>query len=254
MAANSKGRFVWYDLMTTNPAAAPAFYAPVTGWGTQTWDGPMPYTMWTNKGTPIGGIMQVQNPSAPPHWLAYISSPNVDETIKQGVELGGRVIAPPADIPNVGRYAVAADPQGAVFAAFTPLDSSSSRNGTESQAGEFSWHELASHDMPAAFRFYERLFGWEKMSDFDMGEMGTYQMYGRDGMTLGGMFNKPPQLPVSAWLYYVQVPDVQRAAETVKQQGGQVVHGPMEVPGGDWIAQCLDPQGAMFAVHAKKSA
>jgi predicted enzyme related to lactoylglutathione lyase len=69
---------------------------------------------------------------------------------------------------------------------------------------------------------------------------------------LGGMFNKPPQMPVSAWLYYVQVPDVQRAAETVKQHGGQIVQGPMEVPGGDWIAQCLDPQGAMFAVHARQ--
>jgi uncharacterized protein len=249
--AKPRGRFVWYELLVRNPNAAPGFYSPVTGWGTMPWDGPTPYTLWTVNGAPIGGIMQLPNESAAPCWLAHISTPHVDDTVKQATDLGAKVMAPASDIPTVGRFAVLADPQGAAFAVFTPEKEAPGHEG-EAALGEFSWHELASHDSPAAFRFYERLFGWEKMSEMDMGELGTYQMFGRNGVMLGGMFNKPPDMPVSAWVYYVNVADVNRAVDAVKQGGGQVIQGPMEVPGGDWIAQCIDPQGAVFAVHAKK--
>ena len=80
-----------------------------------------------------------------------------------------------------------------------------------------------------------------------------YQMFSRNGVMLGGMFNASPQMPAPpGWLHYVLVDDVNRAVEAVTSGGGQVLNGPMEVPGGDWIAQCTDPQGAMFAVHARK--
>jgi uncharacterized protein len=83
--------------------------------------------------------------------------------------------------------------------------------------------------------------------------MGIYQMYGRNDLPLGGMYNKPAQMPgPPAWLHYIMVDDVPRAVEATKANGGQIVNGPMEVPGGDWIATGVDPQGAMFAVHAKK--
>ena len=84
----------------------------------------------------------------------------------------------------------------------------------------------------------------------DIGDMGTYQIYGRGAHPLGGMFNRPADMPRSAWLHYVRVSDVTAAAERVTELGGQVIRGPMEVPGGDMIAQCMDPQGAMFAVHS----
>jgi uncharacterized protein len=70
---------------------------------------------------------------------------------------------------------------------------------------------------------------------------------------MGGMFNKTAEMPgPPAWTHYVMVDSVDRAVDAVKARGGQVLVGPMEVPGGDWIAQCMDPQGAVFAVHAKK--
>jgi uncharacterized protein len=249
-----RGRFVWFDLMTTDPAAVPAFYSAVAGWGTQAWDGPMPYTMWTLGDKPIGGIMQVPDPSMPASWLASISTPNVDATVKEAEGLGARVISAPDDIPTIGRYAVLADPQGATFAVFMANGEAPGHEGPPA-VGEFSWHELATHDSPAAFRFYERLFGWEKTTSADMGELGMYHMYGRNGIELGGMFNKPPMMPgPPAWLHYIMVDDVQRAIDAVKANGGQVLMGPHEVPGGDLIAQCLDAQGAAFALHAKKKA
>jgi hypothetical protein len=70
---------------------------------------------------------------------------------------------------------------------------------------------------------------------------------------LGGMFNKTPEMPAPPhWLYYVRVDDVDRVAGEVPKAGGTVLNGPMDVPGGDRIAQCMDPQGAAFAIHHTK--
>jgi predicted enzyme related to lactoylglutathione lyase len=255
---SARGRFVWYDLMTTDPEAAKAFYTAVAGWGTEVWENPgMSYTMWTANGKPMGGTMALPVEAAAggarPHWLAYVDVPDVDATVERARELGAAVMVPPRDIPTVGRYSVLADPQGAVIAAFTPEQRQPEPEGMP-PVGEFSWHELATTDPEAAFAFYSELFGWEKTSDFDMGAMGLYQMYGRNGKTLGGIFRKPAEMPgPPAWLYYARVADVDAAIEAARQQGGQVLMGPKEVPGGDLIAQLLDPQGGMFAVHQSKS-
>ena len=251
--AKPRGRFVWFDLMTTDPDKAIGFYTKVAGWGTAPWEGPMPYTMWMNSGAPIGGVMQLPpEAGAPPHWIGYISTPDTDATAKQATDLGAKVLVQPTDIPTVGRYAVLNDPQGATFAVFTPGDNTPGHEGPPAP-GEVSWHELATKDHPAAYRFYQTLFGWEKTTAMDMGEMGMYQMFGRNGVELGGMFDKPAEMPgPPAWLYYILVDDLQRAIDVAAGLGGQVLNGPMEVPGGDMIAQCMDPQGAVFAVHAKK--
>ena len=67
----------------------------------------------------------------------------------------------------------------------------------------------------------------------DMGEGGMYQMYGRGAHPLGGMFNRPPEMPWSSWLFYITVSDVNAAVDKVKALGGQILNGPMEAPGGD---------------------
>ncbi|MEO6195030.1 MAG: VOC family protein [Thermoanaerobaculia bacterium] len=254
---STRGRFVWYDLMTTDLEGAKAFYTAVMGWGTQVWDA-MAYTMWTAGETPMGGIMKLPDEAvaggARPHWLSHVAVPDVDATIARARELGATVMAPPTDIPTVGRYSIFTDPQGALIAAFTPVSSMPETDGMP-PVGEFSWHELATADPEAAVRFYTELFGWEMMSDFDMGAMGVYRIFGRRGTTMGGIFRKPAEMPgPPAWLHYARVADVNAAVEAVKQQGGQVLNGPMEVPGGDWVAQILDPQGGASAVHQVKSA
>ena len=256
---SSRGRFVWYDLMTSDPNAAAGFYTKVAGWGTQQWDTQgvgMPYTMWTVKETPIGGMMPLPTELSgqmPPHWLAYVAVANVDETAKQAEALGGRVLKAPDDIPTVGRFAVITDPDGAAIALFTPTEGSTKPEGMP-DVGEFSWHELTAGDHNRAYDFYQKLFGWEKTGDFDMGGMGMYQLFGRNGQPVGGMWTKPKDMPMPPnWLYYIRVDDVEKAVERVKANGGQVLNGPMEVPGGDQIAQCMDPQGGAFAVHATKA-
>jgi uncharacterized protein len=252
---DARGRFVWYDLMTPDPEAAKAFYTSLLGWGTTVWENEgMSYTMWTRGETPLGGVMPLPGSAeAPPHWLAYVAVPDVAATVARASELGGKVWVPATEIPGTGSYAVLADPQGATFGVYA---SQSGPAGEEAdpEVGEFSWHELTTTDYAAASEFYADLFGWEKMTAMDMGPMGIYQIYGRKGRTYGGMFNKTPDMPFPPnWLHYVRVDDVHRVAEKVKELGGQILNGPMEVPGGDWIAQCMDPQGTPFAVHEKKS-
>ena len=113
---------------------------------------------------------------------------------------------------------------------------------------------LIARDWRSLARFYQELFGWERGEAHDMGPMGVYQIFARAGKQLGGMYNKPASMSVPPhWLTYISVADIRAAAEAVKAAGGTVVNGPMEVPGGDWILQALDPQGAAFALHMAKS-
>lgn len=190
-----------------------------------------------------------------PTWVTYIGTPDVDETALQAAQLGGRVLRQPANIPTVGRFAILQDPQGAMFAAFTPLPAQVPQGDGAPAVGDFSWHELATTDWRAALTFYQRLFGWQETEAINDPAIGTYQMYGLNGRPLGGIFNKPREMPdPPAWLAYIRVPDAKKAAAAISKLGGHVVHGPMEVPGGDWIAQGVDLQGVSFAVHSVKAA
>jgi uncharacterized protein len=252
MAGIPLGRFCWYELLTTDSKAAPAFYKEIAGWGTAPWEteGAPPYTMWLNGDQPIGGLMQkpAEAAEAPSHWLVHISTPNVAATAIKAEQLGGRVLNQ-MQVPTVGEFAIVQDPQGAVFSAFQPEGEAPGHDGP-ARIGEFSWHELATDGWQAAWDFYTQLFAWTKADAVDMGDMGTYQMFSRGAHPLGAFFERPPEMPVSAWLFYLKVPDVRAAVSAVEENGGRVLNGPMEVPGGDLIAQCMDPQGAMFAVHA----
>lgn len=193
--SEKRGRFVWHELMTTDPDAAVDFYPAVLGWGTQAWEGgEQPYTMWTVGEAPLGGVMELpaeaREQGAPPHWLPYIETPDVDRTAARAQELGGRLLVPPTDIPSVGRFAVIADPHGAVFAGFRSENEMPGQDEPPA-VGQFSWNELAADDWRAAAQFYGDLFGWETKNEHDMGEMGVYRVYGRPGseVPLGGMFD-----------------------------------------------------------------
>lgn len=252
-AANT-GRFVWYDLVTTDPNAAKDFYPYVVGWTTTAWDGPTPYDVWTAGDTQIGGIMDLQpedrDAGDRPHWIGYIAVPDTDEAVDRATDLGARILADPQNIPKVGRYAVLADPQGAVFAVFTPVGSE--RSGSRAlDAGDVSWHELTTNDRDAAWNFYHRLFGWTLDKPVDMGGGDLYHVFNAGDRQVGGMFAQPDSSTgPAAWLYYIRVPDLDAALDRVRERGGRVLNGPTKGLGGDRVARCADPQGAIFALHA----
>jgi predicted enzyme related to lactoylglutathione lyase len=251
--ASVRGRFVWHDLMTPNAAGAHDFYGKVLGWKKQPWEHDPSYVMFSAKSGPVGGAMEDR--AQTPHWLPYIATTDVDAAVVTAVGLGARELSPAAPLPNGGRYATLADPQGAVFG----LYASSDDLGPDAppQLGEFSWHELATNVAPtAAFEFYSQLFGWDEITQHDMGPMGMYLIFGRNGRQLGGMFDQSKQdKPGHAyWLGYVSVDDLEGSVERAKAARGSVLTGPMDVPGGDRIAQLMDPHGAFFALHVSAAA
>lgn len=261
MEAQDQGRWVWCELLTSQPGKAQDFYTRVVGWSVEDWSeapADQPYHMWSGDHGPVGGLMQLpaeaEAQGAPPHWLAYVQVDDVDETVRRTQQLGGGVVMPAMDIEKVGRISVIHDPQGAMFAVIRPEGEMPDQEGPP-HTGEISWYELATTDRSSALSFYHELLGWEKTDEFDMGEGNLYEMYGTAGKTLGGIFTKPPEMPGPPhWLLYAMVDDINRAVEAVEENGGQVLNGPMQVPGGDWVAQIMDPQGAVFAVHSKATA
>jgi predicted enzyme related to lactoylglutathione lyase len=250
--ADIRGRFVWHELMTTDTDAAAAFYSKVVPWKTQ--DSGMPsYSLWMAGKTQVGGLTGLPSDgsesSTPPHWIVYVATPDVDATVAEAERLGGKVLKSATDIPNMGRYAVLTDPQGATFAVYSPPDAPAPDGaGASGGPGEFTWHELATTDHAAALSFYSELFGWEKGDAHDMGAMGTYQLIHHGGAQVGGIYNLQAPSTPPHWLSYVRVPDCTKATNAAKAAGGRVLNGPMEVPGGSWITMMEDPQGGAFAV------
>jgi uncharacterized protein len=190
----------------------------------------------------------------PPFWAMYLGTPKLEDTVAQIKRLGGSEMSPVIEIPTVGRLQMLKDPQGAAFYIIQPA-TTEERPEKQAEVGEGSWHELMTTDAAAAMTFYSQVFGWQPSETLDMGAMGKYHMFNRPHGMIGGMMNKPPELSnvPPYWTIYFRVPDINAAVERIKKNGGKIVNGPMEVPGGDWIVNAIDPQGAGFALHAKKT-
>jgi hypothetical protein len=249
---NSHGRFVWYELMTTDREIAGAFYASVVGWGMR--DSSMPglgYNLFSIGDYPVAGLMTLpedaRRTGAAPHWIGYVGVDDVDAAVSRIKQLGGTVYVPPTDVPNISRFSVVADPQMATLALVKGLKSGRAQSAALAARGCVGWHELLAADWEKAIAFYGELFGWQK-AESHLDAMGTYQAFSAGGITIGGMFTKPETLPLPFWLYYFNIDDVQAAAKRVEAGGGQILYGPTAVPGGAWIVHCADPQGAVFAL------
>jgi predicted enzyme related to lactoylglutathione lyase len=250
------GRFVWYELMTTDMEAAMAFYTKVMGWGA--WDASVPgraYILFSAGPAPVSGLMDLpqdaRTTGVKPSWIGYVGVDDVDAAADRIKRLGGAVHVPPTDIADTSRFAIFADPQTARLALFKWRKPGQEQPAEPGALGRVGWHELLAADWEKALAFYGELFGWQK-AEADVGATGTYQLFSAGGQTIGGMLTKPAIAPDPFWLYYFTVGDVDAATKRVQAGGGRVVHGPVEVPGGRWIAQCLDPQGALFALQGQR--
>jgi hypothetical protein len=250
--ADSHGCFVWYELTTTDMAATKAFYAAVMGWGTRDASMPgLPYTVFSTGEAPVGGMMELPKDARSmgerPMWIGYVCVDDVDATANRVRQLGGAVHVPPQDVLNVSRFSVVSDPQTATFALFKWQNPAQAQPANPATQGRVGWHELLAADAEKAWAFYSELFGWQK-GETNLSSVGPYQQFSAGGQAIGGIMTRPMTVPNSGWLYYFNVGDVDAAVKRVKAGGGQLLSGPTEVPGGSWIAQCLDPQGAMFAL------
>jgi predicted enzyme related to lactoylglutathione lyase len=249
---SSHGRFIWYVLLTTDREAAKAFYTGVVGWGTRDASMPsLPYTVFTVGETLVSGCMDLSEAARRkgerPRWIGYVAVDDVDATADRFKHLGGAVHVPPQDILNMSRVSFVADPQTATLALVKWLNAGHEQPSELRGPGRVGWHELLAADAEKAWAFYSELFGWQK-AEADNDLIGAYQLFAAGGQTIGGMYAKPPMVPAPFWLYYFNVGDIDAAAKRVEAASGQILWGPIEVPGGNWIVHCSDPQGAVFAL------
>ena len=254
---NSHGLFVWYELMTTDVKAAKAFYAKVMGWRAR--DVSLPdaaFALCSAGDAPVSGLMSLPEGAtamgAAPHWVGYVGVNDIDAAADIVTRRDGTVYAPPTEIPNTSRFSVFSDPQTATLGMLESIGPERMPPADMNAPGRVGWHELLATDSEKALGFYGELFDWQK-ADADIGALGTYQRFSAGGQTIGGILTKPPSMPDPCWLYYFNVADIDAAAQRVTAAGGQILDDLLQSPGGGWIVQCADPQGAVFALAGGRS-
>lgn len=254
---DSNGRFVWYELLTTDVEMAKSFYADVVGWGTR--DASMPglaYSLFTLGDVPVTGLMSLpagaMRAGATPHWIGYVGVDDLDAAIGRLEQLGGSVRVPATDVPGISRFSIVSDPQMTTLALVEGVKPGREPSVHPGTPGHVGWHELLAVNWAKAFDFYGELLGWQKASA-DLSPTGTYQQFSIGGETIGGMFSKPAALPPPFWRYYFNTADIEAAAQRVQAGGGEILYGPNAVKGGALIVHCMDPQGATFALLNRPS-
>lgn len=257
---NNQGEFIWYELITPRSDSAESFYGPLLGWefgngGQAEIDYRIITATESSSGSavPVGGVLQMtpemRDCGVQPGWLGYISVDDVDAIVSAVESSGGVVHMPATDIPHVGRIALLSDPQGATFYVMRSAieEPSQAFAADRPRPGHCAWNELSTSDPNSAWHFYSRHFGWTKDSELDMGPMGAYEFI-RHGGVIGAMMPQFEETPVPVWHYYFRVDNIDKALEQIPAAGGSLIHGPDEIPGGDFILKGFDPDGALFAL------
>jgi predicted enzyme related to lactoylglutathione lyase len=250
-------QFFWHELMTTDVKAAEKFYGDVVGWKATDSGAPgQQYTLFNVGDRGVAGMLAITpdmaKNGARPGWLGYVAADDVDQAVARLKQEGGKVYIEPQEVPGIIRFAMVADPQGAIFYIAKGLVANPPPPLAAGTPGIVGWNELMASDWQAAFAFYSKMFGWTKAEAHDMGPMGIYQLFAAGGPPIGGMMTKPAALPVAFWGFYFNVPAIDAGTEKIKAAGGKILNGPIEVPGGQWVVQAMDPQGAAFSLVAPK--
>lgn len=245
----AEGIFVWHDLMTTEPNKARDFYTRLCRWTAEEVSTPQgPYVLFKNGDKAVGGMVALDGKAGiPPHWMPYISVADLDTTVARAVDRGAKVLVPLVSMERIGRWVVLADPQGGVFAPFQPAPGSGDCGDAAPPVGAFCWDELMSVDPIASERFYTALFGWTTETK-EMGSAGAYTLLNAGPAQIGGMM-KTQGPPMTYWLSYLNVSDVDASAREATTLGATIVAGPFDIPGVGRAAIVLDPTGAAIALY-----
>lgn len=262
MAEDDRGSFIWYELITTDPAGAKRFYDAVVGWSIAEEAAPLPdggeYRMiGRSDGKFAGGVFNFppgsHDDGPPPVWLGYIHVPDVDAAVAELESAGSKVLMPAWTNEGVGRMAMVADPWGAQFYVMTPQPPPGDPDAKSdvfdyTKPQHVRWNELQTDDPAGALALYGKLFGWQQNGAMPMGELGDYQFLGNEDGMFGAVMPRMKEVPTSVWTYYIGVDDIDRAVTAVRDGGGSITQEPIQIPGGDFSAMGIDPQGATFGL------
>ena len=248
------GTFGWSELATGDLATAKTFYAGLLGWDfhdDSMGEGMGTYSLIGGKVDHFGGMYEMSGPQfegVPPHWISYVGVEHCDAAAERATELGGKVLMPPMDIPDTGRFAIVTDPGGAAFAVFQSAHDKDKEPPPSDKPGAFCWRELNTKDPAEAEAFYTKMFGWTPLTK-DMGPVSYTSFMQGDHPTAGMMKmteewgDAPPH-----WMTYIAVEDCDASAAKVGELGGQVCVPPTDIPEVGRFAVVIDPTGATFSI------
>jgi uncharacterized protein len=256
------GAFIWYELMTADIAAAREFYRAVLGWEIAE-SGPSPidyHQIAAPDGEFVGGILALSAEmlagGAQPGWYGYIDVDDVDAEIAALKAAGGSVFMDQT-IPDVGRMALVADPQGVPVYLMKPQPPAGTPDGVSTafapgRTGHVAWNELTTPDPAGAKRYYLERFGWRQDGAMPMPGLGEYEFLYRGDAMIGAIMPQPEKAP-AGWHLYWKVDDIDAARTRLEAAGGSVTNGPHEVPGGDFVIDATDPHGVRFGLTGKRN-
>ena len=242
--ASAVGTFVWHEHVSSDPQRAQQFYADLLGWEyTEFGEG---YTIINADGQGHGGFPPAMD-GAPSHWLGSVQVEDTDGVVEKVKAGGGNVVMGPMDIPDVGRYAVITDPQGAAFSVIQITG-----EGGMIGKGVFVWDELATSDVAAAKTFYADVLGWSS-EDVNMGGF-TYTILKHPNAEQGSAGAMPQgEAPAPMWLSYINAPDIDTTAAKATELGAAVMREPFDIENIGRIAIVVDPTGAAFGLFKSAS-
>jgi hypothetical protein len=249
-----RGDVTWHELMTSDPAGARDFYGRVLDWRFDAGEvGGRSYDVILAGDAAIGGVLGLDAAmiagGARPVWVPYVAVDGLSEASQNLRSEGGHLAMEGLTIPGLGRFALAADPEGAPFYV---MEYDAAPPGPPLQfpppQGHCAWNELAAHDPDRAIAFYAALFGWRQEGELPLGEHGSYRFLHHGDAMIGATMPVGDTGMATGWTFYFVVPDIDAGAEAVRAGGGMVTCEPMEIPGGDFSFTAVDPQGAAFGL------
>jgi hypothetical protein len=245
------GKFVWYDLLTSDVPAVKKFYGGVFGWEFENPEGTDGvYTVIHNKGEAIGGIIDAAEAKKVEgeQWLSYLSVADVDAAARLAKQRGGRILRDPFDFKDRGRVAVVTDPQGALMVLVR--STSGDPADSEPQIYTWLWTELFTSDVNAAAGFYSELAGYE-VNDMDTGVRVPYYVFETKDSPRAGMLAIPEEWKdvKPNWLPYIRVDDPAAVVKKVEALGGTVLLAPDPDVRNGSAAIIADPTGGVLAIQ-----
>lgn len=257
--ANPDGAPIWFELTTGDQDRAQRFYERLAGWTVapsgQAEHGGYRIADAADGGSVAGLMTPPPGMHGVPGWAVYFAGDDVDAMVGRVTQLGGRVHFGPQDIPNIGRFATVADPQGVVFQIMKG-ESAEDSQAFSQMSGNFGhgvWIELATPDIDGALAFYGELFGWTKEGAMPMGDMGEYAFIGAGESRPGAIMSSAATGAPARWNWYVHVPDIDAALVSAEAGGGKVLQGPDQIPGGDYSANIADPDGHQIGLVGSRT-
>jgi predicted enzyme related to lactoylglutathione lyase len=240
------GKFVWFEHLSAEPAAARGFYERLFGWHVELMPmGNERYPLIMNGSQGIGGFAGAA-PGDMAQWRSYLSVVDVDHAHRIALSAGAKTLLPPTDHGAVGRGATITDPVGATLALWHGSQGDPAEL-VPTPLGNWCWNELWTSDARRAVAFYEAAFGFTHET-MDMGPGGPYHMLSKGSQQRGGVMAHPFPGARTQWVPYVAVADADASVRLAGSLGGRVFVPPSDIPGIGRFAVLADPFGAQFAV------